>query len=135
MIDFSALQTWAVGLLPFALGFFILMILDFATGALCAWYDHRFSWEEAPRFLQVGILYLWAWLTAEALAFLPVLLHVEIPTYGQAIADVAPKAILASIAVGKYVSSMVNNIKLIISIRNEKPWEPAADDKTHTGAG
>ena len=123
MINLSLLQAWFAGLLPFVLGFFVLMLLDFITGALLAWYDGRFSWEIAPRFLETGVLYLWAWLTAEALAFLPTLLAIEIPSYGDALAEVAPKAVYAAIVVGKYVASMVTNIKQILKARNSPPWD------------
>lgn len=124
MIDVQLLTTWAAGLLPFILGFLVLMVLDFATGALLAWYQGYFNWESAPRFLQTGVLYLWAWLTAEALAFMPTLLNIEIPSYGDALAEVAPKTIFAAIGVGKYVASMVGNIKRIVEIRSEVPQKP-----------
>lgn len=118
MFDIALLQSWAVGLLPFALGFLVLMVADFITGALLAWYVGDFDWEEAPRFLQTGVIYLWAWLVAEMLAVLPGVLQVEIPDYGAAIANIAPKFVYAAIVVGKYIASIVNNVNLILEVRN-----------------
>ena len=125
--DVVLLSAWAMGLLPVAVAFFVVMLLDFGTGAMRAWHDGTFSWEEAPHFFQTGIVYLWVWLTCEVLAIMPGVLSVEIPGWGDALADYAPKIILGAIVVGKYVASIGKNIQAILAIREEQAAEAEWD--------
>jgi len=116
-MDVTLLEPWFVALLPWLAVFAVVMLLDFMGGAVLAWYNGVFSWETAPRFFQTGLLYLWAWLTAEILGFLPLLLGVEIAGWGDALADYGPEAVFVAIVVGKYVASIVGNIKQIQELR------------------
>jgi len=125
--DVALLVSWAMGLLPVAVAFFVVMLLDFGTGAARAWLAGSFSWEEAPNFFKTGAVYLWVWLTCEILAIMPGVLSVEIPAYGDAIAQYAPKIILSAIVVGKYVASIGKNIQEILAIRDQKAAEAEFD--------
>jgi hypothetical protein len=117
--DVTLLVSWAMGLLPVAVAFFVVMLLDFGTGAMRAWQAGSFSWEEAPLFFRTGLVYLWVWLTCEILAIMPGVLSVEIPGWGDALAQYAPKIILGTIVVGKYVASIGKNIQEILKTRDE----------------
>lgn len=121
-MDLVLLQSWFRGLLPFMGVFVLLMLMDFISGVVYAWYDKYFQWEMAPKFLKTGAVWLMTWLFAEILAFVPVLLKIEIPNYADSILDVAPKAVYAAIVCGKYVGSIVTNIKAALELKNDDPW-------------
>ena len=129
VFDVALFTTWAMGLLPVAIAFFVVMLLDFGTGAMRAWNDGSFSWEEAPLFFRTGVVYLWVWLTCEILAIMPGVLSVEIPGWANALADYSPKIILGAIVVGKYVASIAKNIQAILAIREQQAamaeWDAA----------
>mgnify|MGYP001185005250 CR=1 FL=1 len=123
MIDIQLLSVWFMGLLPFALALVVLMVLDAVTGALYGWKHGFFYWEWLPNFLKTGVLFFWAWLTAELLAIMPLALGVEIQGYGEALVDWGPKAVLALVA-GKYIASIVEHFKRIEKLKPEELEEP-----------
>ena len=129
VFDVELLIAWLMGLPPVAIAFFVVMLLDFGTGAMRAWQDGTFSWEEAPRFLKDGVVYFWVWITCEVLAIMPGVLSVEIPGWADALADYSPKIILGAIVVGKYVASIAKNIQAILAIREQQAamaeWDAA----------
>jgi len=118
-----------MGLPPVAIAFFVVLLLDFGTGAMRAWQNGTFTWEEAPRFLKDGVVYFWVWITCEILAIMPGVLNVEIPGWADALADYSPKIILGAIVVGKYIVSIGKNIQAILQLREDKAamaeWDAA----------
>ena len=135
VFDVGLLKLWAMGLPPVAIAFFVVMLLDFGTGAMRAWQNGTFTWEEAPRFLKDGVVYFWVWITCEILAIMPGVLNVEIPGWADALADYSPKIILGAIVVGKYIVSIGKNIQAILAIREDKAamaeWDAILDDRTN----
>ncbi len=123
MFDLVVLHDWLITLPPLALVLLAVALMDLASGAYLAWVKGYFSFEELPRFLQTLGGYALAWIFAEILAIIPAALHAEITGWGDALADVAPKAVFAAIVVGKYLGSIVSNIQLLM----DKP-EPKDDD-------
>jgi hypothetical protein len=120
MFDIELLSNWFVGLLAWVLALLVLMILDSASGALRAWKVGYFNWEWVPKFLKTGVVFLWAWLTAEILAVMPGVLGVEIPNYADALADWGPKVVYGLVA-SKYVASIVTHFKFIQTLNLESP--------------
>jgi len=123
MFDLIVLHDWLISLPPLALALFVVALLDLASGAYLAWEGKYFRAEELPRFLQTLGGYALAWLLSEILAIMPDALNVDIPGWGEALADVTPKAVLAAIIVGKYVTSIVVNIKALLEYKAHPPFE------------
>ena len=118
MFDLIVLHDWLISLPPLALLLFFVALLDLASGAYLAWVGKYFRAEELPRFLQTLGGYALAWLLTEMLAIAPDALHADIPGWGEALADVTPKAVFAAIVVGKYVTSIVTNIKDLLELNS-----------------
>lgn len=121
------LIVWLTGLIPWALALVVVMLLDFIGGASLAYIEKRFRFEELPNFLITGVLFGWAWLTAEMIFFMPVLLGIEIVGYQELFAEYAPKAVLTFVIITKYGSSIVGHIKAILALQqwsrlNEMPF-------------
>lgn len=120
-IDLQMLSTWFFGLIPYFVILILVMLIDFAGGALLAWYQGKFDLEKAPEFLKTGLLFFWVWITAEFLALLPKLLATDVPNYGDALAQWTPKVVYGTIVVAKYMSGIVKNWKVVFSmIGNDK---------------
>ena len=117
MFDLVYLQSWAIGLIPWLVGFLVLLILDIATGIVVAVYDGVFEWEKTTEGFRKGAAYLWMWVVVECLAMLPIVLQVDIPDYAPALANFAPKAIFSVIVVGKYVTSILKNVAKFIGLQ------------------
>jgi hypothetical protein len=115
-----AITVWYWGLIPWLIFFALAAILNAAAGALVAWQNGVFDWEQFPRFLQGAVLYLFAWLTAEILFFAPTLLGLD-PGLGEFFGSLAPKAVYATILIGKYGTSIVKHVKSILE--EELPYQ------------
>lgn len=122
--NLSLVWPWFQSLLPWMAAFLLILLINLFTGIFLALRLKCFDWERVPEFLLNGCLFFWAWMTCELLAFLPLFLGIEIPTYAESLADVGPKAIFVLIIVGKYVGSIVANIKQILALKDPKPWQP-----------
>ena len=129
MFDTALLVSWLAGLPAWGIVLFAIAFVDFATGALLAWNEGTFSWERAPGFLKTWVIFLGAWLAAEVMAIIPGAVRLEIPTYFDTLADVAPKAVFVAIVVSKYAVSVVDNIQAILKLRRENAaraeWDAA----------
>lgn len=109
-MDLELLRQWAVGLLPFALLFFGVGLLDMVWGVLIALRDKEFRLEWVPDFLIKWGTFLMGWLSAEALVFFPTFLGVEIEGWQELVSAVAPKVIYG-LMVLKYVGSIIEHIQ------------------------
>ena len=114
MFDVLVLHDWLISLPPLALMLLVVAFLDMVSGAYLAWVGKYFRAEEVWSFLKTLGGYALAWILSEILAIMPDALHADIPGWGEALADVTPKAVLAAIVVGKYVTSIVTNIKALL---------------------
>lgn len=117
----NELAEWAVGLLPYAGGLFLIAFLDAAVGAVEAWYRGEFSWEYFPEFLKTFAVFLVGWLVLEVLAVIPLFLNIQISGFIEAMANYGPKALLGFIAVSKYMASIFKHIDAIKDIVVPEP--------------
>ena len=124
MFDVTLLVSWLAGLPAWGIVLFAVALIDFFTGALLAWNNGTFSWEEAPGFLKTWVIFMGAWLAAEVIAIIPGAVHLEIPGYFETLADVAPKTVFVAIVVSKYAVSVTNNIRAILELRQAGNMPP-----------
>jgi hypothetical protein len=117
----SALLAWIYGLAPWFFLFVFLVLLDMLGGSALALARGSFDLERLPRFLITSTLYLWAWLTVEAIFILPILLGVEVSGLSDLFVGLSPKVVYALVGL-KYGASIYTNVQQILAM---DAWEQA----------
>lgn len=115
-INWVVLTAWLGRLLPMVIVFVLVMLLDLLGGVIVALRGRTFKVEKLPEFLQVGLLYLWAWLSAEILALLPALFALQVDGWAEMVAEYAPDVVYGYILVAKYGASIIGHISAIKAI-------------------
>ena len=93
----------------------IVFVIDLLGGVLFSVKAGTFNLEKVPESLLKFGQFLWAWLVAEVLFFLPTFLQVEISGFAGYLQDYGPQAIYALIIL-KYVSSIAQKISQVKEI-------------------
>lgn len=88
----------------------VFAVLDVIGGSLIAWKQGEFRWEKVPEFLKTFVSYLWAWISAELIGFLPALLNVQVAGLTELVANYMGSAVFAFVVL-KYVTSIVTHIQ------------------------
>jgi hypothetical protein len=111
-MDVTVLATWFNGLLTPLIFIVTLALVDFIGGALTALFAGMFKLEKVGDFAKTLVIWLFAWIAAELLGFLPGFLGVEIQGYKELIAQNAGGAMLGFIVL-KYAASILGHIASI----------------------
>jgi len=100
-------------LLP-KLGVLVLVaFLDLVGGVVVALRSGSFQWEKLPEFLKSFVMYLYAWLTAEAIWFVLGSIGVDLEGLWGLFEDYSGSAVFAGVLI-KYGSSIVGHLQVIL---------------------
>ena len=97
--------------------FFVLLafaVLDCLGAVYLAWKSDSFSLEELPEFLKTFVGYLFAWVSFEAVGFLPGYLNVNVGSQAlELLAQYSGEAVFSLVLI-KYVASLLTTLQSIL---------------------
>lgn len=109
----------------------VFALLDLIGGILIALKMKEFKWECVPEFVKTFAVYLWSWVSAELVSFLPIALGVAVNGLAQIVVGFAGGAVYAFVIL-KYVASILTHIQDsdVLPLKAERAMTNAGVPKT-----